>query len=136
MVTEIHQDPEAELGGIQVIQNLSAVFVREMRNRFQFDDDFIETDEIRDESLLQRRAFVIEPQDALRVERDTLKPELQRQALMKDRLQKTTAFLLIHLKTCADDAVTFFRVDQISHRFLFVHFVYFVGHVCSVVYTT
>jgi hypothetical protein len=53
-------DEEAELmaGGFQVIVNLGSMFLDQGRGRFDFQDDFVEADEIGNVLMLERSAFV------------------------------------------------------------------------------
>jgi hypothetical protein len=130
MVTEVHEQAQFEASGVEIIQDLGAVFIHEAGNRLQFDDNLIEADKISDKSLLEGMTFVFKPQNSLRNERRSLESEFELQALLKHRLEKSTAFFFIYLKTGTDDFVGSFRIDKVVH--VFVYLVCFVGYYCSV----
>jgi hypothetical protein len=81
-MSEVDEQPEAEAGRLQIVEDLCAVFVGQFPHRLQLNDDPLETYEIRLAHLLECPAFVRERQFGLSDERNALQLELDRQALL------------------------------------------------------
>ena len=47
IVTKVDQESQPEPRRLEVVLNLSPVLVRDLRYRFEFQDDFVVTDEVR-----------------------------------------------------------------------------------------
>jgi hypothetical protein len=93
------------------------MLIHEVGSSLPFDHNLIEADEISDEALLQRMTFVSKSENSLRVERHFLESKFEIQALLKHRLEKSTAFLFIYLKPGTDYFVAFVRIDKVFHVF-------------------
>jgi hypothetical protein len=57
---------EFEAGGFEVILNLRSMSIRQFLHGFEFDDDLVEADEVRDVFAFQRGSFVVEVEPASR----------------------------------------------------------------------
>jgi hypothetical protein len=58
MVTEVYKQARSVAGCFQVVEDLCSMFVCDLGDRLQFDDDLIETNQVGLVGLSQRLAFV------------------------------------------------------------------------------
>jgi hypothetical protein len=68
MVAEVDKQAQFHSGGVQVADDLSAMFVGETGNRLQFEDDFSGTDKVGDERVAETAPFVFEWELAFGIE--------------------------------------------------------------------
>ncbi|CAN5172762.1 hypothetical protein BH20ACI2_BH20ACI2_10730 [soil metagenome] len=84
------------------------MLVNELRRRLQFDNNPIETHEIRFEMLFKFRAFVGQLQNRLRDKWNALSLKFQCKTFLINSFGETATFFFIHLKTGTNDLVRFF----------------------------
>ena len=53
IVTEVDEKPDFQRGRFQIVHKLGAMFGREMGDGFEFDEDIVAAEEIRDIGLLE-----------------------------------------------------------------------------------
>src|SRR5207302_3461650 len=119
-MTEVHEQAELVAGRVQIIEDLSAMFVGQRRNGFEFDDDFAKTNEIGLISLSQRSTAVTQGQLRLRNGRNLQVFELDFHALLINRLKESAALVLVNREASSNDRVAF-RFEQKIVDFVF-HF--------------
>ena len=95
------------------------MFIDEVRHSLDLNHNFLEADEVRLISLLQKTSLIRERQRLMRLEGDCLKIKLQFEALLVNGLNKPTAFLIIDFKACSNNFVRFFLVNDIAHKSIF-----------------
>src|SRR5688572_5297389 len=115
---KINEEPESMAGRPKIVVNLRSVFIHQRRDRLDLHDDFSEANEIRRISLLQRPPFVVQREALMGEKGSALASKLQLQTLLKHRLEKSAAFLLIDLKARAHDAIRLLAIDDLVHVFL------------------
>ena len=125
---EIHEQAESVAGGVEIIEHLGTMLIRQRRHRLDLQDDLLEADEIRLESLTKRPAFVAQWQMRLRRERNALQTQLNFQTLLIDGLSEAATFLVIDLKARPLDpeALVFIEVEDVTHS------VFMIRVICAI----
>lgn len=59
-MAEVHQQAQAMTRGVEIVNDLRPVFIRERRHSLQLDQDFLLANEVRDIPLLERPTLVTE----------------------------------------------------------------------------
>src|SRR5271157_2375098 len=127
VVTKIDQESQPESRVPQIVVNLGAMFVAQLRHRFDFEDDLPEANEVRLVPMFQRPIFISQYKLSLRSERNSTKVEFDLQALLINRLQKLSSLDLINLKARPHDPITFIRKQDHNPSLpICLFFVYFV----------
>lgn len=88
-----------------MVDHLSAVFVCQLLHRLDFQDDLVETQEVRLVLLLQGPAFVFQLQARLLTEQNSLFFEFKCQTLLVHGLDEPVALVLVCLEASAHDPV-------------------------------
>ena len=101
--------------GSQVIEGLRTMFIVEIFNGFQLNDNPLETNKIRPISLAQHHILVAKNKLRLRNKRNTRPRKLFFQALLVNGFQKTTPHFTIYLEYRTPYPITLFFVFQLSH---------------------
>lgn len=113
---EIHEQAEPVAGGVEIIEHLGTMLIRQRRHRLDLQDDLLETDEIRLKSLTKRPAFVAQWQMRLRRKRNALQTQFNFQTLLIDGLSEAATFLVINLKARPHDPEALVFIDDVAHR--------------------
>jgi hypothetical protein len=111
-MAEVHQQTELAAGCTEIIQDLRAVLIAQLRDRLDFEDYFFVANEIRVECLNQCAAAILQRLRWFRPKWNSLKFQLDLQALMINRLEKPAALISINGKAGPDDRVAFIFLNQ------------------------
>jgi hypothetical protein len=120
---QVDQQPDAQTGRLQVIEDLSAMLRCEFANGLQLHDDTTEADEVWRVGLSELSTFVFQSKRGLGDKRDAPRPEFQVQSFLIDGLEKARAHGAIDFENRTLDAKDILRMQQ-----AFVWFVWFVVH--------
>jgi hypothetical protein len=107
IMPEIDKKSDLVPGGVEVVDDLGAVFVGQHGHSLEFQDDILEADEVGFVGLAKRTAFLFQAQRFLGDEGDAFQAKFNLHALLIYCLQKTAALLLVNLEASANDAVRF-----------------------------
>ena len=110
VVSKVDEKSEFEASSFEIILNLRAMRVRQLFDGFEFSDDLVVTDEVRDIFASQLCSFVFELQTGLRNGRNTRQPELDFQAFLINRLKKPCTFVPIYFKQATTNGETLLRI--------------------------
>ncbi len=124
---EVHQQGQFASGRAQVVQDLSAMFIDQRGHRLDLDNDFFIADEIRGKCLNKCTPAILQRLRWFREKWNALGFELNFQAFVVYRFEKTAALIFVDSKAGADDGVAFRFVNQFSDFLLFVSFRVFRG---------
>ncbi len=72
-MTKIHQEPQPKSRASQIVVNLCAMFVAELRDRFDFEDDLLEAHKVRLIMMFQCSIFISQYKLGFRSERNSSK---------------------------------------------------------------
>src|SRR5271157_2337289 len=130
VATRIDQESQPESRAPQIVMNLGAMFVAELRHRFDFEDDLPEAHEVRLIAMFQRPIFISQYKLSLRSQRNSTNGEFDLQALLINRFKKPRSLDLVDLKASPHDPITLIRKQDHNPSLpicpFFVYFVYFV----------
>jgi len=126
-MAEVHEQTQLAAGCAEIVEQLSSMFIYQLGNCFDFDDDLVVANEIRTEFLNQSATAVLQCLLWLREKWNPLEFQLNFQTLVVDRFVKTAALVLINGKTGPDDVIAFVLVNQFCFFFFCCLFVWFVG---------
>ena len=124
VMTKINEETKLEVAGLQVVQDLSAMLVRQLTDSFQFDDDFFVADKIGKVFLAQDPIPIFERQAWQSDCRNVRVFEFDAKAFLINRLIKSTPFVFVNLKACSNNGVAFVLEDEIWGEFLWRHLAY------------
>ena len=110
--SKIDEQTEFHTGGFEVVDELRAMLVGESRDGFEFKDDLVAANHIRDEGVAQLAALVGQWDLTLGVIWDVLERQLHLQTLLIDGFSETTAFFPIHFEQRVADTEGFVGVDK------------------------
>ena len=128
VMAKVDEQAKAMPCGVEIIDDLGAVLVRQRRDGFQLDQNLVKAHHVGHIALLKRLPLVRQRNGHLRAKRDVLKSQLQFQAFLIHALQKPTAFLFVNLEARSDDALRLVFVNEFAHESApFVCLVCFVG---------
>src|SRR5271157_5651448 len=117
VATRIDQESQPESRAPQIVMNLGAMFVAELRHRFDFEDDLPEAHEVRLIAMFQRPIFISQYKLSLRSERNSTNAEFDLQALLINRFQKPRSLDLVDLKASPHDPITLVRKQNHNPSF-------------------
>src|SRR5262245_4652121 len=100
--------------------NLRPVLIDQLGDGLQLDNDSAKTNEVRFVFLVERMTLVEQIEFRLRDEGNRLKAKLNPQALLINRLDKSTTFLVVHFEAGTHDSVRLFFVDDFHRSSLFL----------------
>ena len=100
---------------MQVVDNLGAMFIGQLGHRLEFQDDFLEANDVWDEGMLEPSSFVEQWKLILGVEWDAQKFKFSFKTFLIDGFSESAAFDLIDLKARTTNAVRFVRIDELAH---------------------
>lgn len=115
IVAEVDEQAQRQAGGVEIIDDLGAMFIRQCGNGFEFQENRVVANKIRNENLLEGLAFVLDLEPPLGGERNALKLHLDFEAFLIDGFEEPAAFFVIDLETRADDSVTFVAKEDFRH---------------------
>ncbi len=110
-IPEVHQKSDLKTSSTQIVQNLRPMFGRDVADSFQFHDYRVEAYEVWAIGLLQGVSLVGQIKGWLRPKRDVAGGELQRKALLVNRLQEPSPDHAVHFKYRALNSKNFLRAD-------------------------
>src|SRR6266511_425315 len=113
MVSEVDEEPQTVASRFQVVVDLRTVFVIQVRNGLDLDDDLLKADEVRLVRLLQPPLLVSEGQLSLRQKWNSPQSEFNLKAFLVDGLQKSAAHFVVHLEASPEDHIRFLFEDQL-----------------------
>src|SRR5271157_1278641 len=129
-MAKIDQESEPKSRAPQIVVNLGAMFVAQLRHRFDFEDDLPEAHEVRLVPMFQRPIFISQYKLSLWSERNSTKVEFDLQTLLINRFQKPRSLDLVDLKASPHDPITLVRKQNHNPSFSIfpsvLFFVYFV----------
>jgi hypothetical protein len=137
IMTEVYQQPKVQPSSFKVIMNLCPVLIGQFGGRFQFDDDFVETDEIGLINLSEGFAFVVQSKLFLCLEGNALCSKLDFKTFRIYALEKPAPFLVADFKACPHYPIALIFSNDRDHTVLslsnppFVLFVSFVVNASS-----
>jgi hypothetical protein len=109
LVSKVDEKSEFEASSFEIILNLRAMRVRQLFDGFEFNDDFVVTNEVRDIFAVQLCSFVFDLQTGLRDSRNIGQPKLDFQAFLINWLKKPCAFVPINFKQTTTNGETLLR---------------------------
>ena len=116
IMPEINQKSQSLSRRSEIIDGLGPVFVRDLLECLEFDNDFSATEKIRNIGLFQKRLLVSKPKTRMFFKWNASACKFQRQALLIDALQKSTPHFFIDLETSPHDLKAFFlEQDPLFH---------------------
>jgi len=104
-MTKIYQYPQFELRCFEIVLHLGSMFIRQLCHRFEFEDDLLKTNEVRNVGREQRSAFVFQGQRSLGNVQNALEAQFKFHTLLVNRLKKSAAFLSINFEASTSDFV-------------------------------
>ena len=84
------------------------MLIGKIRNRFQFNDDFIVTNKIRPKIFVQKSAFISYLEFLFTYIRNVAQLEFKFQSLLINRLCKATTEHFMHFHRCSDNFIRLF----------------------------
>ena len=98
IVAKVDQQTKFVASGFQIVVDLGAVRIGQLRYGLDFHNNPVETNKVRLISLFERHAFVSEMQIRLPLEGDVLRTELDLQAFLIGGLKEPASLLFVHFK--------------------------------------
>jgi hypothetical protein len=112
IMAEVNQQTQLATGCAEIIQDLRAVLIAQLRDRLDFENYFFVANEIRTEGLNQCAAAILQRLRWFRQKWNSLEFQLDLKALMINRLEKSAALISINGKARPEDRVAFVFVNQ------------------------
>ena len=112
-MAKIDEQTKLKAAGFKVIENLSAMLVREFGDGLQFDDYFLVADKIGEIFLIENSASIFQRQSRLRDCRDAAVLEFNAETFLVYRLVEAAALVFANCKAGANNGVTFILEDKI-----------------------
>lgn len=112
VVTEVDEQPQAVTSSFQVIKDLSAVFIGDVINRFELEDDLFVTDEVCFVGLAQPFGFVGYDEVYLALEWNILQAKFTLKAFLVYCLQEARTYFTIYCEYRSLNCVTFIFIKN------------------------
>src|SRR4051794_36312395 len=106
---EIHQQAEFQFRRVNIVDHLRAMCVRQCGYGLDFENDFLEAQKVRLESMYEHSPSVGKREGRFRKKGDAEVFELDFQTLVVNRLGVTVTLLVVDRETLADDRVALLR---------------------------
>jgi len=94
--------------GLEVVQNLRTMFVRQQFDGLEFDDDLAVAGDVGNVDVPKPLTPIIEMDFHLRIIRNALVAKLDFKAFLIDWFHKSMPFVLINIQACSDGKIRLF----------------------------
>ena len=115
VMAKVDEKPKFKPAGFQVIENLSAMLVRESRESLQLDDYFVVADKIGEIFLVENSASIFKGQSRLRNCWDAAILEFNAKTFLIHRLVKAAALVFVNFEAGANNGITFLLEDKVGY---------------------
>jgi hypothetical protein len=116
VVAEVDEQAEFVSGGLEIVVDLRTVLIHQFFDGFQFQNDRVETDEVRFVFLFQRTFLVPQIEFDFRCTWNLQISEFEAEAFLVNRFHEPAAHLVVNFEASADDPVGLFLIDDLDHE--------------------
>ena len=114
VMTKVNEETELEMAGLQVVQDLSAMLIRQLADSLQLDNDFLVADKIGKVFLVEDSTSILEGQSWQGDRWNMRMLEFNVEAFLINRLVKSAALIFVHFEASTDNGVAFVLENEVG----------------------
>ena len=111
-MAKINEETELEVAGLQVVQDLSAMLIRQLAD--SLDNDFLVADKIGKVFLVEDSTSILEGQSWQGDRWNMRMPEFNVEAFLINRLVESAALIFVHFEASTDNGVAFVLENEVG----------------------